>query len=98
MGQVLGATAGIVARDANALGAVGLRDPSSGSTIATCTLVDLPQGIHSIHLHETRDRQSVDLSSAGGHISGYREPWCPDRRWPMSGRHAQPDGKGKRHR
>lgn len=63
-------TANILNREGNELGAVRVRDTPSGVAVATVTLIEVPEGIHAIHLHETGDCESDDFSSAGGHVAG----------------------------
>lgn len=65
-------TAEVQGLDGTDLGAVSVRDTPSGMALATVTLMNLPEGIHAIHLHETGDCESDDFSSAGGHIAGDR--------------------------
>ena len=62
-------TAQVRDRDGNDLGAVHVRDTSSGVAVATLTLMGLPEGIHAIHLHETGDCSGEGFESAGGHIA-----------------------------
>jgi len=67
------ATADIVDREGNNLGAVRVHDTASGLALATLTLSNLPEGQYAVHLHETGDCESEDFSSAGGHIAGDRQ-------------------------
>ncbi len=67
------ATADIVDREGNNLGAVRVHDTASGVALATLTLSNLPEGQYAVHLHENGDCESEDFSSAGGHIAGDRQ-------------------------
>ncbi len=60
-------------REGNSLGAVRVTDTPSGVAMATVTLMNLPAGVHGIHLHETGDCSADDFTSAGGHIAGDRK-------------------------
>ena len=64
------ATAQVQDREGNDLGAVRVADTPSGMALATLTLVNLPEGVLAVHLHETGDCSAEDFSSAGGHIAG----------------------------
>ncbi|WP_375175026.1 superoxide dismutase family protein [Pseudooceanicola sp.] len=66
------ATADVKNRDGDRLGAIRVTDTASGVAVATITLINLPEGAHAIHLHETGDCSADDFSSAGGHIAGDR--------------------------
>jgi len=65
-------TADVTDRNGDRLGAVRVADTPSGVALATITLINLPEGIHAIHLHETGDCSAADFKSAGGHVAGDR--------------------------
>lgn len=70
LGLTAEANAEIQDTDGNMIGAVRLVDTPSGVVSAIIGLIEVPEGIHGIHLHETGDCSAVDFSSAGGHIAG----------------------------
>lgn len=62
-------SAAIAAPDGAALGTVTLQPTTSGQTIVTLELTNLPAGTHGVHIHETGDCSAADFTSAGGHLA-----------------------------
>jgi len=63
------AIAQVAGPDGEVLGSVRITATPSGQMHLVWQLVNIPPGVHGIHVHETGDCSADDLKSAGGHLA-----------------------------
>lgn len=65
-------SAEVADREGQSVGTVTLSTAASGVVLVELSLMNLPAGLHGVHLHEVGNCAAADFTSAGGHIAGDR--------------------------